>query len=373
LYNFKTPQTKELIEKIDNFFFDIPDQQREIFHHSLEINNTKYTIGEGGIHSKDDAVIYRPNEDYAIVYGDVQSYYPNIIIFLECVAPYLKPIIQDIKTTLAQRVHAKMNGIKTLDAVLKIVLNALSGMLGDKYSDIFHKYSHLRMLLNGQLGMLDIAEDLALEGWKVISINTDGIAAVVPRKQLAKCKSIFEEWNNRTGYKLSFDELDVYAATAANNYIYKIGKKVSGVGIFREEPRIEQGCSHLVVRKALREYILSETPPEAFINEHDNIHDFFFSQKTAKKFDVLFERPGCESIKLQNVNRWYAAKAKIAGIINKYEDGVWKGKLSNGENVYPANTITSIDPKDYPMLNKTHYIDMVYKNINKMKINNYEL
>ena len=66
------------------------------------------------------------------------------------------------------RLEAKKNGNKVVDATLKLSLNGLSGNLQSEYSWCYDPLSVYRIRINGQLMLLMLAEALTLIGCRII-------------------------------------------------------------------------------------------------------------------------------------------------------------------------------------------------------------
>jgi len=384
VYDFKTKEGNEILNCVKNHYFDMTLNKRTEFNHKLKFGNCQYSFGEGGLHTKDSGLYVESTDTIKLVGVDVESYYPNLIYKYKLFIKTLQFLADELKTIIDVRLKAKhsLNKYKKdtpeydeIDGVnqsLKIVINAISGLLGSPDSDIYYKPAHLAMTINGQLMLFSLVEMLELKGFEVFSVNTDGVFFYAHKDKLKAVDNILNEWQQRMQVNLELDMLKTFCSTATNNYMYVTEKnKIKAVGIFNTNPDIAKSASMVVLRKALFNFVVNKTPVNDTILNHDNIHDFLLTQTTDKKFDVFVYNPITnECIQpLKKVNRWYWSTESPCNL-SKFQNGVLKGKISNSDNSVPLNKIISIKPIAYHDLDYQRYIEEAKSIINSITITN---
>lgn len=337
-YKFKTQEAKSVLEAVNAKVFDFTENIS--FKHEVEFDDRVYTFGMGGLHSKDNPgyILCTEKDDYQLVIADISSYYPFLIMNLHCINPILDTVIKRFAETVDIRLTAKYDGIKALSNVLKIVINAVSGMLGQPDNILYHKPSHLKMTINGQLLQFQLIENLTLAGAKIISVNTDGIVFVCQKSAMNKMWDVMDKWEKQYGYSLDKEPSKMFACTATNNYMYTNNEnKGKGVGIFRKNPPVSHAGNLNILSIALFDACRDFIPIDQTIFEHENLFDFCMTQTVGRKFDIeLIDMQTNSTIKkLNRVNRWFWSNDYGKVIVKK--EGKRQIKLSNSDNCELAN------------------------------------
>lgn len=181
-----------------------------------EICGVPHVFGWGGIHGCPKEPIHIKGR---IFHVDVTSYYPSIMIRYNFLTRNCKDK-NKFKQIYDKRVELKKAGKKKEQAPYKIILNSTYGICKDRHSSAFDPRQANNVCINGQLMLLDLLEHL--EGYaEIIQSNTDGIILQVEdsEKAVQKMKDICQEWMDRTGMGLGFDEIDEIWQGDVNNYI----------------------------------------------------------------------------------------------------------------------------------------------------------
>lgn len=294
---------------------------------------------------------------------------------------------------------------KTKADSLKITINSIFGKLGSMFYWLLDPKALLQVTIGGQLYLMSLIEELIQAGIKVISANTDGIVCEILREdQLEIYAEICDRWSKATDFQLEFTEYSRYIRRDVNNYItvktrewgdcthfrenlpFKYEGKVAGVkekGCFEtsinvssafyklddkpegvnsplqyEEwlahndpnnelvltvPALNKGYKHPIVTKALRWWFLFGISPEVTVNGCDNVHEFFISEKSAKKFQAYIttiEDGKTLDTPIQRTNRFYVSSN--GGTIWKRERGNEEGRVTRliaGETLRIANNV----------------------------------
>lgn len=192
-----------------------------------------------------------------------------------------------------------------------MITKLLSGLLDQSVSWLYYPEGALKMRLIGQLILTKVAETSILNGWKVISLNTDGQSVIIPRKEYDKYKKVMKEIENRFNIELEHETFNFMYFTHINGYISQTssGKaKRKGFYQLKEELDLGDSVNQLIIPFAISNYFLNNIPIEHTIThpkEYNlSILDYCKSNKISKKdYDVIWNEQ-----KIQNLNRYYFAK-----------------------------------------------------------------
>ena len=237
---FKSKKLIELLSVIKNIDFQLSPKGKvknpKELQETIEIGNSKYTIGIGGIHSCENKQIIKPNVDQCLIDKDVTSYYPSMILNQEIYPKHLgKAFLNVFKPIVDERLQAKKEKNKNISDSLKIVLNGTYGKFGDTYSILYSPESMISITLTGQLSLLMLIENLELNDISVVSANTDGIISLLDKSQLEKFEDICFNWELETGLNLEGVEYKGLYSMNVNNYFatYTLdGNSYKGKGTF---------------------------------------------------------------------------------------------------------------------------------------------
>jgi hypothetical protein len=328
------------------------------YHQPIHIYNKYYKIGIGGLHSMDNKLTLT-NENSNLIEADVFSYYPSLLIRDQLYPQgYTKEWIHKYHNIFTAREQSALNPDQKLETqALKIILNAVFGKLGSKYSSFYDPTLLLRITLTGQLALLMLIEQCGSHTIHTISANTDGVLFNLLDFHTPKFYKICNEWEKQTKLKLNFKEFKAYSRRDVNNYTaVDINNKIKNKGIFLE-PDIFHDVRAPIIARMARECLLFNIKPEDYILKHQHkftIYDFLFSYSSTSKFLVKLHN-NTKTINAPKTNRWYICK--------NYNNHLCKhgGKLNNtikiphGQNIVITNKITSTNvPND---LDLNYYIN----------------
>lgn len=344
---FKIPQFKKLYEVACNSYRDFNYKFPLLYENTAII----CSYGIGGAHTIQTNECYESNNDYVIVTSDFASLYPNIIINWKCIRyeEVLNKYI-DVKT---ERLLAKKNKLKKKDTLLKLILNSVSGLLDNEHSPLYYPEGALKMRIIGQLILTKTAEIAMLNGWQVISLNTDGIECKIPKNDLQKYKDALKEAEQLFNIELEHDVYQKIIYSNVNNYIAITEKgKIKRKGAYFKLTRDEDGKSEIPLGDSVNENIICRALTAYFVNGIDiaeyitnpekygnHIYDYCLSKKINKGYTVWHNQT-----QVQNLNRYYFNKNapylykqkkgkntfehvnKDSGVIlfNKFEDKPWE-------------------------------------------------
>lgn len=194
------------------------------FQHT--VGGTALGLGVGGLHSADaPGVVDGPLCDL-----DVASYYPSLIANDGIAPPQLPDFAARVRSLLERRLAAKRRGDQAASGALKIVVNSLYGQLGNHRSGLFSPPDALRVVLTGQLRLLQLIDLLLEDGCTLISANTDGVLVRGdPTRAAAAWEAMTGLTLERTAYaRLWRTSVNDYCATAPDGSVAKTRGRFAG-------------------------------------------------------------------------------------------------------------------------------------------------
>lgn len=365
---FKTPLLQNVLEVAKKTLFFVsgePDpegakkknygvvrlpQTIKDLNENLRIGFTDYKLGIGGLHSKEKRRSFVADEDTIIEDRDVRAYYPRIMLgsgyVPVAVGKQFTPIFQrfvDLRDVYkAQAAKLKDAGAmeksmvyKKRSDTFKIVNNGLYGKLGSPYAVVYAPKLMIATTMTGQLSLLMLIEELELNGFSVISANTDGIVTVIPKERYGMFASIVLDWELATSFSTeAVRYLGVYSRDV-NSYIALVedpknpgkvkisdGKpEVKRKGLFakaglqaKHDPTFDI-CSTAVV-----EYLLRGKDIEQTIMACDDITQFVGVKQVGrvKMADGTMKEGGTKDGEyLGKMVRWYYAEGETGFIAKR--------------------------------------------------------
>lgn len=293
---------------------------------SIPFKGNLYSIKKGGLHSKDLPGIYRSTSKLLYKDGDVISYYPNLVVEGGyCPAHLFQPIFTDIGRSLKEdRESAKerkntltllkdIEEATTIADVLKIVINSgIFGKFGYEKGWLYDLLPLYATTINGELKLMKWAEMLEFNNFQVLSVNTDGITAVVSADREKEYEDLSRYWGSLFGLNVEFNEYTLYARQNVNSYfaVYKNGK-IKKKGRFLTELTTEKGYDKPILAMALINYIKDGISVNDTLHNHKNIYDFCMSQKLGEAYQPEFHElvnSTAQITPLQKNIRYYVSK-----------------------------------------------------------------
>jgi hypothetical protein len=237
---FKTDQLQEVLQIVRDADMVIDPKTghvkmpKVIEKLTIEIGQSRYKIGLGGLHSQESEVFHLSDEENVLIDRDVESYYPRMMLNMNmqpgAFGEHFNTVYGKI---LEERLAAKHAGNKVESDSLKIVLNGTFGKTSNKYSLLYSPEFMVRTTITGQLTVLMLIEVLELFGIPVVSANTDGIVIKCPRDKRDDLNAIIERWEKHTGLKTEEAVYEALYSRDVNNYIaVKSDGSVKTKGVF---------------------------------------------------------------------------------------------------------------------------------------------
>lgn len=257
--------------------FKLPEEVKKLV---INIGNSEYQLGVGGLHSKEKKQIIIPKNNQILIDKDVAAYYPRIILNLKL---YPKLLGEDFLTVYEKivetRLKAKREGNKVVNESLKIVINGSFGKLGSKWSVLYAPDLMIRVTITGQLSLLMLIEKLESYGIKVVSANTDGFVSLMDKSKYDLYQKICNKWQQITGFELEDNEYKALYSRDVNNYLaltksgYSKGKGIFTLGDIGKNPQAD------ICTIAVEKFLKDCTPIKHTIRKCRDLTKFFIVRK----------------------------------------------------------------------------------------------
>lgn len=349
----------------------------------IGFDGMKYVFGMGGIHAA--RVTGKSNKkkgrgqsankgvlDGGYVFTDVDScdvtsYYPSLALsfgfFPEHLGEEFAVVYRQIYTE--RRKYPK--GTPENEG-LKLALNAVFGKSNSAFSALNDMKMFLQITINGQLLLALLCERLTLSGAaQVVMANTDGIEVKMKNRELYD--KICKEWEEENGLILEHTKYKVLAIRDVNNYIaMKPDGNTKEKGAYEVDKEIHKDPSMRVVALAVREYFKNGTSVSKFINEHEDLWDFFMYVR-AKTGEFRLRWIDSETSELMDA----PVTKTLRYYISKEGNILMKKTEKKFEKVHKRACILICNDTDHPnfqlmsqLLDRTFYINEAMKLLDAM-------
>ncbi|HMB07141.1 MAG TPA: DNA polymerase domain-containing protein, partial [Isosphaeraceae bacterium] len=204
---------------------------------------------------------------------------------------------------------AEATRLKTMAAGLKIVLNSVSGQMGNPYSVLYDPTSFLAVTLSGQLLLIDLLERLVGAGAEVLSVNTDCLFFRVRRTGDA-WRGVLSDWQTDSGMTLETTEVQALVIEATNNYAVRYTDgSLKRRGTLGGEVSWKNVPNNLIVADAVLAGLLHGTLPEQSVRRCVDPAKFVnITRRDGAKVGVLVNDATGAETPLPRLTRWYKAK-----------------------------------------------------------------
>ena len=348
------PRTKALAETIAGIGFTLGtngaiQMPEELNNQTINIGNGVYRLGIGGLHSSEEKICHKADEEYLLLDRDVASYYPSIILNQGLFPKQMgKAFLEVYKSLVDRRLKAKANKDKVKADSLKIVINGSFGKLGSKYSCLYSPDLLLQVTMSGQIALLMLIEFIESVGIEIISANTDGIIIKCPKSRYDELTSIIKYWENKTAFNTEETRYKAVYSRDVNNYIaIKEDNSVKVKGTYSERG----SALNSILSKNPEKLICSDAVVK-LLTEGVAIANTILNCKDIRRFVVVRNVKGGAHKNgkyLGKVVRFYYALGET-GTINYVLSG---NKVPNSEGARPMMDLAPCIPED---LNFDYYI-----------------
>lgn len=341
---YDSPILKSVLDEMKT---QVVSPGRKGYEKNFVFGGLRYTVGVGGIHSKNDPEIIIPAEDEMLIDIDVASLYPSMLIEYGFYPKHLGPEFLEVYSQIrSERIEAKHNGDKIKDSTLKLALNGLSGNLQNEHNFCYSPFAVMQIRINGQLLLLMLAEKLVELGCRIVQANTDGLFVLLKKSVYDKVNIVCREWEQLTKLTLEENRFEAMYQYAINDYIavkegyakkkhefrdftavmdpktgdhIKYGATnakgetyrnmdeirkdyIKTKGMFITEVLLGKGLSPKIIPEAIIKYFVDGIPVEDTVKGCTDIKKFLMSEKTGKQWHVEYMNQ-----EIQRTNRFYAS------------------------------------------------------------------
>lgn len=341
---------------------------------TIDVAGVPHTFGFGGCHGAPEDPIH---VEGGLWHVDANNYYPSFLLAYGLVTRAatnnnFKVIYDTRKALKHKQTHAKdkdeAKHYKKAQLPYKLILNALSGAMKDPRNKAYDPRNNNVMCINGQLMLLDLIEHLeAIDGFKLIQSNTDGLIIQIPDTDEAfdMMDDICYDWEMRCStdlcdIRLETDEIKEIYQKDVNNYLwidYEGDVERKGAYV-KELSRLDYDLP--IVNKALVDYMVNKTPVEETIRNCDEFIMFQKLVKLSAKYQYVEHNGTRYDLKCYRV---FASKDAKDGRICRCRMGENPAKFGNTpESCFIYNE----DVNDVPIpdkLDKQWYIDLAQKRL----------
>ena len=365
--SFKTELLQNLFEDIKKEEFVLHEKTKNILlpkwlSKAITINDTKFKVGIGGLHSQEKCLVALSDKDYIIKNCDVASYYPSMIVEFGFYPKNIGKVFLEIYSNIKKgRLEAKSNGNKPKSESLKIVLNATFGKMGSKWSKLFAPELMLHITLTGQLLLLQLIEEMDLAGVEILSSNTDGIEYRVLRSREAEIEEMIDAWSNLTGMVMEHGTYKALYARDVNNYVAIYDSEPKAKGCYSKAD-IKKDSEFQIVYTAIRDYLYTGTPIEDTINNCNDVREFIVCKNVAGGGEWRGQ-------KLGKVVRWiYSAGGEAITYSKESKKG---HKVATSDFAVPIMDLPeNNEVPDY--LDRKYYIHLAMKHLGNLGVDYFD-
>lgn len=364
---------------IEGRTYEIPEKLKSIFEETIHptilenfigqplVNDFSYEVrymkntfiyGAGGVHSTyKDSLYYISDDEYTLVNADFENLYPSLLTVYDyypigvpeegkALFKFLLAECRRLKAEL--RTMAKSGKANTpeydelfkLRDAIKLILNASTGAMRSKFSDLYDPEQIIALCMTGQLLTTCMAKLVHNIGALIIQTNTDGVLFRIKRSLLDEAKAILAEFSKAVEIPLEVDEEYSVFQKNVNNYILyaKPDGKPKLKGRWAKKSGSDVPLVPLnapVINNAVIDFYSKGIPIADSIHKETNPLNFMMTTMKGPTYHgVLYQSEYGEQT-TTNINRVYASTNGNKGTLTKY-------KLDDEGNIYKRDKIASI-------------------------------
>ena len=240
-----------------------------------------YTLGTGGLHSRDVPAVHRADEEWELLDVDVESYYPALIIGMRLCPAHLdrSALLAALSSIVEERIRAKRAGERALNMGLKIAVNSIFGKFNSPYSWLCDPRVIWQVTVNGQLILLVLVELLSgiSDGsCEVLSANTDCLLLRCRRDARLEVMGVVAAVEEAFNLHFSLAQYQVVAIRDINNAIaIDIAGNIKGRGAYaHEKENLKKKATERIVIDAVQAYFLHGVPVADTIRACTDVREF---------------------------------------------------------------------------------------------------
>ncbi len=290
--SFESEMLNKLLHNVQNSFIKINQKNGQpvmpswLKETKIVIGDTEYEVGLGGLHSKEKKLVVKATNTTIIRNADVAAMYPAIILEYGFYPERLtKKFLSVYKSIVTKRLKAKSDE-KTLpkgspeqiraglvNAGLKISINGSYGKFGSMYSKLYAPDLMIQTTLTGQLTLLMLIEQMELNGFSVVSANTDGFEYICSITRQDEAEAIIFDWELITGLDMEHGSYNALYARDVNSYVAVYPDDIKAKGVYAE-PTLSKDSEYPIVFESVRQFLAHSTPIEDTVRACNDIKQF---------------------------------------------------------------------------------------------------
>ena len=290
-WNIRLPEVLDLgkYKAVGEWFLN-PSNHNYECKLDYDICGLTHTIAWGGVHAGRKQYHYDCKPDEIILDIDVDQLYPTLMVVYNLLSRAVEEP-ERFKKILETSLVLKREGKKAEREPYKRICNITYGAEGDMFNPMYDPLHRNLVCVFGQvliIDLLDKIEDLI----ELLQSNTDGIFVKLKRDNVPELKRRVEEWEKRTGLKMSYAEFTGIYQKDVNNYIAvptgslydEKGKPRwhSKGGYVKELNELDYDLP--IVNEAVKMYMLRNISVEHTINACQDIRKFQKIVKLSNKY-----------------------------------------------------------------------------------------
>lgn len=263
-----------------------------------EICGLTHTIAWGGIHAGVKKYHYQCKPHEVILDIDVDQLYPTLMIVYGLLSRAVEEP-ERFKNVLDTSLRLKREGKKKEREPYKRICNITYGAEGDMFNPMYDPLHRNLVCVFGQVLIIDLLEKIE-DLIELLQSNTDGIFIKLNRSDIPELKRRVEEWEKRTGLKMSYDEFTAMYAKDVNNYI-----AVRADGTYHSKGAYVKELNDLdydlpIVNEAVKNYMLYGWSVEDTVFGCTEFRKFQKIVKLSNKYKWVEHEHGQRNIKYDN-------------------------------------------------------------------------
>lgn len=283
------------------------------------------------------------------------------------------PSAEKFERVYHDRLKAKRSGDKKTANTLKLALNTSFGAMLNQFNALYDPLMGRSVCISGQLFLseLVVAYINACSTIKIINFNTDGVMFSIDSDEMTTIYAINKEWEKRTGFILEEDKIKKVVQKDVSNYIIvKMDGEIEKKGGYLVTGISGEGGgawsinnTFTIVKDAILEYFVNNTPVEKTINSCNDIMCFQMIAKAGSKYKEAYQLVNDKRIPIQKVNRVYASNDKTLGKL--YKVHAITGSSAKIESLPEHCIIDNTNVLTIKSVDKQWYIDLAKKRVNE--------
>ena len=365
----------EALHELEKHKWDTKTCDKKKLSLVIDILGVEHTFALGGVHGGIKNYICRPEDGKKIIWVDVSSLYPNILVQWDLLSRQIdkrgvdafRNMVQ-VRMDIKKKMHdeglskEEKKALKDQAARYKLILNTTSGCMKDKFKKIYDPEYNTKMCMLGQLSLLDLIyrlhnakrEERKKPAWavdsstihgikspypteyfKLIQSNTDGIALELLTGDAEEIiDRVCADWEKDWRFSLEKTVADNLYEKDVNNYVFKDadGKiKVKGAYVTKYDDGNEQDTLSILAKAVVNYFLEGIDIRTTICNAENPATDYQMIKKLGNMYDTPTWKKESGDEVVQKVNRIFPSVDKTLGGLFKHKRDKEIGSLDKVE------------------------------------------